>query len=335
MDNHAHSTPTPTPTPDATTPPRTGPVPPIISYTVGANHSGPYAQFDTPWDHPTEDALAHRLRFHPVGPKAGDCLMPAIFNPINGRISRRQECATSIALLLLDFDKGHAFEEIKARLVEKGVAAAIVTTHSHMTTKSDCAASAWENWKAANPDGSAEDFLLAQDKHLPAIVQGAEFVGVEECTNRYGKQERRAFFKHNPCPKVRVVIPFTHPWVPPAGLTVGQATEAYRAKYEDMVRYLGFEGMCDLAVAGTQSLIYFPRHAEGAPFESVILEGKALNPDVFVTLAFDAPTPKPAKDPSSSISHTSGGSADPEPVCLERLRGLLRQTVACGFLRAS
>ena len=268
------------------TSPFTGPIPKLLSYTSGKSHAGPYEEVSQDWP-----AMSDDLATHPVGPKAGECFIPAVFAPVNGQIIRKQEHFTSMHALMIDFDHGTLADQIKAALIRAGVTAVVTTTHSHMTDQTDVAAAIWDKWRAANPNGTPEQFLI-QTRHAfrPAVAAGAVLVGIED-HGREGKPKLVAVFKHQPCPKYRVIIPFTRPWVCPEGATPAQAAEASAALYVSMVRCLGFEGECDLSIKDTQALVYFPRHSEGAPWSSEIIEGLALDPYAFTPVASVTTTP--------------------------------------------
>ena len=288
-----------------------GPVPDIVPATYGDSHSGPYTQHDLPWPSVAADLVDH----DESETKAGDCFIPATFNPVDGSISRRQEHFRAMHALSLDFDKGTDPALIRARLASQGIECVIVSTFSHMTAETSVAASAWTKWGATNPAGTAEDFLLSRGKHLPAIVAGAEFVGVED---REGQS--RAIFRHNPCPKTRVVIPFSHPWRPPAGSTPQQAAAAWAALYVNIVKAIGFPGECDLAVDGTQSLVYFARHRPGAPHRSEILHGDAINPYTFtgpVAASSSSSTGQSHTTPTGGLQGIVEGMNKPHVVAID------------------
>ncbi len=257
----------------------TGTIPALLSYTFGDSHAGPHETATQDW--PT---MAADLAAHQVGPKAGECFIPAVFAPVNGQIIRKQEHFASMHALMIDFDHGTLGTQIKAALIRAGVGAVVTTTHSHMTDLTDVAKATWDKWLVANPNGTPERFLIQVKHLLPHVAAGAELVGFED-HGREGKPKLRAVFKHQPCPKHRAIIPFARPWLCPEGATPEQAAAAWAALYAAMVRSLGFEGLCDLSIDGTQALVYFPRHNEGAPWSSDIIEGLALDPYAFAPAA--------------------------------------------------
>ena len=79
----------------------TGTIPALLSYTFGDNHAGPHETATHDW--PT---MAADLAAHQVGPRRGECFIPAVFAPVNGEIIRKKEHFASMHALMIDFDHG-------------------------------------------------------------------------------------------------------------------------------------------------------------------------------------------------------------------------------------
>ena len=135
----------------------------------------------------TWPALARILTNHEVGPKAGSCVVPAIF-----RGTRRHKAnADQIALVMLDTDCGHTLEEIEAAVRTRGWAAIIHSTHSHLTTTTVAKTTAWDKFSGACPTDAARHFLIDKG-YLPRIAEGARVGNIIDA---------EVTFEHTPCPK--------------------------------------------------------------------------------------------------------------------------------------
>ncbi|MBF0562323.1 MAG: hypothetical protein HQL37_09935 [Alphaproteobacteria bacterium] len=219
------------------------------------------------------------LTDHREGPKRGSCLVPARF-----RGTRRHKAdADEIALAVLDSDCGHTLAEIETAVRTRGWAAIVHSTHSHLTTRTRAAKAAWEKFRAECPIEAA-DFYLRHKGYLPRVTAGAAVV---EDTGR------EVTFAHPPVPKFRLVLPLATPWCASNYPNQEAANTAWKERIEALAAALGLHH--DQSCTDTSRLFYLPRHAPGAEFETLVIEGTSC--DIWnLPAAIQAPSPehKPA-----------------------------------------
>ena len=120
-------------------------------------------------------ALAALLTRHEAGPKEGACVVPATFSGTR----RRKAEAVRIGVAVLDSDAGATLQEITAAIAARGWAAAVSSTHSHLSTRTRAKRGHLEAYRAgAGPDGdgAAEAFLVREKGYLPRVAAGARVV---------------------------------------------------------------------------------------------------------------------------------------------------------------
>ena len=198
--------------------------------------------------------LADILTAHRVGPKAGTCVVPAVF-----RGDRRHKAeADQIDVAFLDSDSGATLAEIEAGVRAQGWAAVISSTHSHLV---DITEAKREHWlQHSNRDAAA--FLVAKGM-LPHVAAGAVVESVD------GEHVR---FRHAPCPKFRVVLPLYRPWRAVDYPTQDQANAAWAERIDALAHALGLQH--DQACRDTSRLFYLPRWPGKGPLpETCIIEG--------------------------------------------------------------
>lgn len=201
--------------------------------------------------------LCALLTDHREGGKRGPCIVPARF-----RGQRRTQAeADEIGIVMLDADCGHTLEEIAAAVRAKGWAAVIHSTHSHMTTRTRASRARWEAFRADCPI-AAEDFFLRDKGTLPHVTAGATVI---ETT------DKEVTFGHRPCPKFRIALPLAQPWRAADFPDQKTANAAWKERIEALAAALGLHH--DQSCTDTSRLFYLPRHAPGAPFETMVIEG--------------------------------------------------------------
>ena len=101
-------------------------------------------------------------------------------------------------------------DEIRAAIAERGWAAVVSSTHSHLSARTRAKRSHWDKFRARWPgqDAAADQdlavaFLRREKGYLPRIAEGARLV---EETDEF------AVFEHAPCPKFRIAVPLLRPW---------------------------------------------------------------------------------------------------------------------------
>lgn len=198
------------------------------------------------------------LTKHAVGGKEGTCIVPAGF-----RGDRRHKAdADQIATAFLDSDGGAKLEEIATAVRRNGWAAIIASTHSHLTTTTKSKRSNWQRFVAECPIGAETAFLVDKGM-LPSIAAGAVI-------------EREAgefiFFRHQPCPKYRVVLPLRRPWRAANYPSQDAANTAWKERIEALAAALGLQH--DQACTDTSRLFYLPRRpSDGPPPETAVIQG--------------------------------------------------------------
>ena len=230
--------------------------------------------------------LAALLTTHTVGIKEGTCLVPAVFSGTK----RVKAEAKRIDVVFLDSDAGYALETIRAAITRHGWAAAIASTHSHLTTRTQAKRGNWDKFRAAaeaedDPAAFPERFLLKEKGYLPVIADGAR---IAEETNEH------AVFEHGPCPKFRIALPLSRPWLASGYDNQRTANAAWKERIEALAAALGLSH--DQACTDTSRLFYLPRRpVDGPPAATAILEGERC--DIFAPPSVERD--KPAKEPAA------------------------------------
>lgn len=205
--------------------------------------------------------LATFLTNHAIGAKEGTGIVPAIFSG-----SRRQKGdAQQIDVAFLDSDAGATLQEITAALSRHGWAAAVSSTHSHLTTTTRAKRGNWDKFRTAATEAprAPSDFLIAEKGYLLHIAAGAEVLA---------KDAEYVIFRHQPCPKFRIALPLLRPWAAPAYNDQRQANSAWKERIEALAAALKLNH--DQACTDTSRLFYLPRRpADGPPAETAVLAG--------------------------------------------------------------
>lgn len=218
--------------------------------------------------------LALRLTSHEVGPKEGTCIVPATF-----RSTRRHKAdAEQIDAAFLDSDSGATLAEIHTAIAASGFRAIVSSTHSHLTTTTTSKRTHWDKYRAQHGD-DVVGFLVTDKGYLPRVAQGA-VIGSET--------EEMMTFRHQPCPKFRIVIPLARPWKASDYAAQDAANAAWKERIEALAQALGLRH--DQSCTDTSRLFYLPRRpADGPAPETAMLEGSDC--DIF---ALPAP-PRPPR----------------------------------------
>ncbi len=204
--------------------------------------------------------LVDILTQHVVGPKAGSCIVPAVF----AGQRRHKADAKKIDVVLLDSDAGATLAEIRAALSARRWAGIIASTHSHMSSRTMVKRSHWERWCAQQPHGTTPAAFLEQEKgYLPHVAAG---------TTLAGEDGDLITFSHSPCPKFRVALPLARPWVADVYPSQDAANDAWKERIEALAAALHLDH--DQACTDTSRLFYLPRRpANDVPAETAVLDG--------------------------------------------------------------
>lgn len=202
--------------------------------------------------------LAALLTAHEVGPKEGSCIVPAVF-----RGTRRHKAdAVQIEVAFLDSDSGATLDEIRSAIAARGLRGIITSTHSHGTTITTCKRGHWDKHRAQHGDDAA-GFLVAEKDYMPRVAAGAVLASETGDT---------VTFRHQPCPKFRIVVPLARPWKASDYASQKVANEAWKERIEALAAALGLRH--DQSCTDTSRLFYLPRRpADGPAAETAILDG--------------------------------------------------------------
>lgn len=216
-----------------------------------------------PW--PELQAL---LTNHQPGHKDGPCITPATFS---GR-TRGNSHAVRIGVIMLDSDGGAPLAEIQSAIVRHGWAAVIASTHSHLGTQTKAKRGAYELWcrqHDLDPTGpAAPNRFLVEDRHMRREIASGAVIASQD--------DVHTTFLHQPCPRYRVAMPLSRPWVAEAYRTSREAIDAWRAAYAAAAAALDLE--YDRACTDPARLFYLPRHPPAGPApEAAVLDGAWVN----------------------------------------------------------
>jgi hypothetical protein len=208
---------------------------------------------------------------HKVGPKEGPCFTPARFQSTR----RANAEAEEIGVLVLDCDSGHTLAEIEAAVRAKGLAAAISSTHSHLTTTTELAAKDWQKF----PNLNAAGYLVERKGMLPHIAKGAtvKIIPAARRRSRRGREPDCAVFRHQPCPKFRVALLLATPWRRAEFSAGHDPAETWKAAVGWVAAELGLHH--DESAVDPARLFFLPRYRKGAKPETAIIEGAACAVD--------------------------------------------------------
>ncbi|MEJ0095511.1 MAG: primase-helicase family protein [Methylocella sp.] len=217
-------------------------------------------------------ALLELVTRHREGLKDGPCVIPATFRGP----TRAKSAAERIDIMMLDLDTGALpIDEIEKRLRGLGLAAAIASTYSHMTTEYKAKKADWSKFLAGHPGEGAPEFLRLLG-YASAVCAGATVVRIDD------GEEGFVHFRHGPCAKFRVTLLLARPWLAADYKTEGKpdqnkANEAWEALYRNTAAALGFE--FDRSCIDPSHLFFLPRHPPGGPKPvSRIIHGRTLDP---------------------------------------------------------
>lgn len=224
---------------------------------------------DTPWINiraMSWPELADLLIQHGTGPKEGACIAPAVFRGER----RKKSAAHRIDVAFLDCDEGRSLHEICAAIAERGWAAVVSSTHSHLSTRTRAKRGHWDKFRAAlSEDGDAVSqnlaaaFLRQEKGYLPSVVEGARLI---EETAEF------AVFAHAPCPRFRIAVPLLRPWQAETYSDQRAANAVWKERIEALAAALRLNH--DQACTDTSRVFFLPRHPPGGPApETVVLDG--------------------------------------------------------------
>jgi hypothetical protein len=226
--------------------------------TIAASECAGDGKWSSIKEYPWEE-LANILTSHKQGEKSGSCYIP-------GKLSkprRIKENVETLEMLVLDIDAGYTFEEIESKCNSVGWVCAIATSYSHLKNQTAV------NLEAFNKSGlSPAEFLEQKVKLLPQIAKDAEEVS---------QNANEITFKHNQCPRIRLIIPLERPWRR-ANYDSIKASELAWIQANVRVAYaLGLSNIDTCSTRLTQPY-YSPRFPKDGPKpQATILKGKLID----------------------------------------------------------
>jgi len=249
---------------------------------------------EVPWD-----VFCGNFAESKVGKKEGPAFAPGWSRTEGGRTSARTEC---IDMLVLDCDAGDPVDSAIKRLRERGWAAVVYTTYSHLKTETEVGKKAWETWlKDHDSDVStAGAFLVGAKKMHEHIVKDAKLVRIDK---------DKAIFSHKPCPRFRIVVLLKRPWRRSDYKGLAKAETAWRAMLDAATQAL--EVQLDQNARDLARLFYFARVPDGAAladYRCEVIEGEPLDAYALVQAAGASG----AADVNGSGAAAGGIEFDPE-----------------------
>jgi hypothetical protein len=231
-----------------------------------------------------------------------ECWSPALFK--NNR--RGKHNSYHIDLLVFDSDCGNTKEEIAKRLRAQGWKGIIISTSSHLTSRTKVQASACDKWcqEKSDDEGSLSNFLIEKKHMLPRIAAGAREIRRFTEKQNTGKSEVETELlevEHQPCPKYRVVLPLSRPWRIEDYPDPETARRAWEAAYTAGAQKLGlpFDETC----RGVDRMFFFTR----VPADRLAL-AESLEVEGAECPALDlAPAEQSAEEPIQSAKRGKAG----------------------------
>lgn len=239
------------------------------------------------------NSFAKILTQHKPGKKDGLCY---VVGHLSGG-KRGSKNIEDISLCVLDVDSGHSLDEVASPLKERGLAAAIASTHSHLTSTRIVSVGAWEAFEGKYPDASPEKFLVESCGVLGRIAEGATWDGPVFTEVREGREVQLRKIRHRECPRFRIVMPLAKPIRKADFQQSADFLTHWRERVEAVTHELGLQA--DPCSKKPCQPFYFPRYPKDGPKpEALILDGLALDIDA-LPVAPVSEKPLPAKSAAS------------------------------------
>ena len=212
-----------------------------------------------------------RCMHHQEGLKDGTAWSPFTFE--GGR--RRADNALRSDLLVYDIDCGMSADELRCKLAESGVAGLIVSSHSHMSVRTKFSSKWCRAQLKKNPEATAADLLRAKG-YLDEIADSALNMEQPDLKKKVLKANEFVEIRHDPCPRFRLVIPLSRPWLREDYADSASAQQAYKRAYKKVAKQLGLtidHSTCDVA-----RLYFDARHQPGRPVVAEFGSGSGIDP---------------------------------------------------------
>ncbi|KAA0677286.1 hypothetical protein [Roseomonas genomospecies 6] len=172
----------------------------------------------------------------------------------------------------IDVDNGMPGAEIDRIISERGLFAIRYTTHSHGRDVTEVRKDDLVRFQRDNPGAGVQEYLATKKGYLSPILDS--IAATDEAMTANGLVMR---VTHAPMDKNRVIFVLARPWAVTDYPTQDEARKAWKSAYKAFAAWLGIE--VDESCSEVARLFYLPRHAEGAPFETKVHEGRAV--DIF------------------------------------------------------
>lgn len=214
--------------------------------------------------------LSTTLANHSPGRKEGPCF-------IGGKLShprRKAENIEYISLIILDSDGGSSIDDLSFTLsVLHGIKCILSSTYNHLKTKTKFNSNEFKKSRV-----TPEQWLIEKKVMIPSVAEGAEV---------FSEDERTTTISHQPCPRVRIIIPLSEPLKRSAFSSLSEFKIAYAQIVLRLIQSLEIPGI-DMGSAEIERLYYLPRCPKKGPRpEASVIEGDPLRINELPPLAND------------------------------------------------
>lgn len=220
----------------------------------------------------------HRLSYFRAGKKDGPMFTQG--SVVDNH--RSKNSMQTMSLIAADVDNGRPIDDVIARVKAAGIAAAIVTSHSHGVASTEIDFEEFCKWRGSLApeftDDEVQDFLRQRSKHHESVI--ASMSRAERTRTRNGWVLN---IVHGPMDKFRVVGVLNR-WIDfDAYPTLQDANRDWSAAATGFGKMLGIE--IDKACKDSSRAYYYGSHPVGSDIhETIYIKGNAIDFDVLAAL---------------------------------------------------
>jgi hypothetical protein len=213
--------------------------------TAESEKAGP-GQWNNVQTYNSSDEALMALSEQKEGVKSGSCFFPGLLTDK----TRKTGNIYSIGILVIDIDSGHNQGIAFDACFFSGYKCAVISTFSHMKVQTTASLSAYE--KSGLPPS---EYLIQKMQYLPEIAEGAEVVS---------RNDKFVTFKHEPCPRWRILFPLAETWRRTDYNTDDEAKIAWSQWVERVIYHLHLDGI-DKCTCDLNRMFFFARYTVGGP----------------------------------------------------------------------
>ena len=233
--------------------------------------------------------LLVRLASFERGDKDGNCLL-------QGELVGAQRVAKNVSknhVLMIDIDNGMSVDEVGKIIVEKGLFAAVWTTHSFGKDTTEVAEEHFHRWCKTNnaPIEAGQKLTDQLKRYLKEVKRYRQsvFTVFENLGKKLVEGGMKYIIKHAPMPKLRVLFLLGEPFDFTTGETQKARIEEWKNAYTNASNWLGVA--VDSTCVDPSRLMYTPRVPKGAQIEQgqheiIFFEGSPLELESLPKVAF-------------------------------------------------